>query len=87
MSKLTELQEQHKAYVEAEKAAEPLRPKVLEVVYKKCTDGDRYDGVFEYWPIDDVIKIIPKRYDYRNSTLVDSADIPALIKALSDFIE
>jgi hypothetical protein len=86
MSKLKEMQEQYQGYVAARDAVDKIKPKV-EVVYKKHHENCDYDGVFVYEPENDRIVIRPARGDYRNWVHISSEDVPALIKALQEFIE
>jgi L-amino acid N-acyltransferase YncA len=86
MSKLTEIQKQYRGYIAAKEAGENTKPKTVEVVYKEA-ENHQHDGVFIYDASENQIEIFPHRCSCRNSVQIDSNDLPALVKALREFIE
>jgi hypothetical protein len=87
MSKLDDLQKQYQGYVAASEAVKKTDPGEVEVVYKN--DSVRtYDGFFVYSSEKDNIKIVPQRYcENSDYVYIDADDLPALVKALREFIE
>jgi hypothetical protein len=88
MSKLTEIQTQYQGYVAAKEAVEMTRPEEVEVVYKNDENGDpRYNGIVVYDPRNNTVIIRSQCFNITSGINIKPEDIPALIKALREFIE
>jgi hypothetical protein len=89
MSRLTELKNQYQGYVAASEAVKKTNPGNVEVVYKGHDDpiDIRDDGIFIYRPGENQIVIYPRRCMGNNCACINADDVPALIKALREFIE
>ncbi|GMO39920.1 MAG: hypothetical protein Pg6C_00600 [Treponemataceae bacterium] len=85
MSKHTEIQNQYKGYVAALEAVKKTNPHNVGVVYRERT-VDRNEGIFVYDPEKDIVRIMPCGKNGEDVS-IESADIPALIKALREFFE
>jgi hypothetical protein len=90
MSRLTKIRDQYQGYVAAREAVEKTAPGAVEVVYKEgdpeMQDKAVLEGFFIYSPSRNKITIHPTR---RAAAYIeiDVDDIPALVKALREFIE
>jgi hypothetical protein len=81
------IQNQYQDYVAAKDVAEKIDPGNKEVVYKSDGNNSAEDGLFIYSSKEDHIKIMPRRCIVSDYVCVSAKDIPALIKALREFVE
>jgi hypothetical protein len=86
MSRLDEIQKRYQGYVAAREAVKKTDPGEVKVVYKENEDGNRAnDGIFVYHPESKLIAIYSRRNG--NFISIKADDLPALVKALREFIE
>jgi hypothetical protein len=86
MKKLTEMQKQYQGYAAAIESVKKTDPGDVEVVYKEAGyAGD--EGIFIYNSREDRVEIKPRRGSTSDYVWIEAGDLPALVKALREFIE